>query len=155
MPENRKKASEIQNRPETIKKQRDSWGKERRKEQSKYMLDGGAVYSQSFIKSPSKPQVELYNRVKELYPDAELNYPCYRGKGKRSYSLDVAIPELKICFESDGSWWHPNKEKDLIRQKNIEELGWKLIRYINIDFIKQVPTKEQVKNDILEIIKNG
>ena len=120
----------------------------------KYMLDGGAVYAGSFVSNPSKPQVELYNIVKELYPSTEINYPCYRGSGNRNYNLDVAIPELKICFESDGSHWHPSKEKDLIRQNNIEKLGWKVIRYIS-DSIKDVPTKEQIKNDIDKVLNKG
>jgi hypothetical protein len=122
---------------------------ESREKYRKYMKNGGAVYAQSFIKNPSKPQVELYNRVKELYPSAELNYPCYR-KGKNSYSLDVAIPELKIWFESDGLYWHPSEEKDLIRQKEIEELGWKVIRY-KADSIKQVPCREKILKDICNL----
>ena len=109
----------------------------------KKMLDGEAVRIQSFIKNPSKPQVELYNRVKELYPTAILNYPLY----ELNYSLDIAIPDLKIWFESDGSWWHQNKEKDLERQRKIENLGWKCIRY-KADFIKDIPELEKIKEDI-------
>ena len=112
-----------------------------------YMLNGGSVYVASFIKNPSKPQVELYNRVKDLYPSAILNYPCYRGKGKRNYSLDVAIPELKIWFESDGAHWHQDLEKDLKRQKEVEELGWKIIRY-KADNVSETPSKEQIEYDI-------
>lgn len=109
------------------------------------MLNGMASYMNSFIKNPSRPQVELYNRVKELYPNVILNYPCL------NYSLDIAIPELRICIESDGSWWHQDKEKDLKRQKNIEKEGWKIIRYL-IDNIKQVPSKIQIENDLKNII---
>ena len=47
-----------------------------------YMLNGGAAYACSCNKDPSKPQVELYNRVKSLYPSAILNFPCLRGKEK-------------------------------------------------------------------------
>lgn len=122
--------------------------------QRQRMLDGKAVYMLSFVQNPSKPQVELYNRIKEIYPTAILNYPFYRGEGKRSYSFDVAIPELMICFESDGSYWHQDKENDLIRQKEIEELGWKLIRYYPVDIIKQVPSIEQIKIDINNIMEN-
>jgi len=114
------------------------------KKSKRRMLDGGSVHALSFVKNPSKPQVELYNRVKELYPSAILNYPCY----PLNYSLDVAIPELKIWFESDGSWYHQDKEKDLERQKKIEELGWKLIRYYPVDNVKQVPSKEKIFNDV-------
>ena len=125
------------------------------KNHKEWMINGGAVYLNSKISNPSKPQVELYNRIKELYSNAELNYPCYRGNGKKSYSLDVAIPELKICFESDGSRWHPSEEDDIKRQNEIEELGWKVIRY-KADSEKQVPSKEKIKEDIIitEQIKN-
>lgn len=115
--------------------------------QRKYMLNGGSIYAASFIKNPSKPQVELYKRVKELYPSAILNYPCY----PLNLSLDVAIPELKIWIESDGLYFHQDKEKDLERQRKIENLGWKCIRYV-ADNIKQVPTKEQVKLDVEKLI---
>lgn len=108
-----------------------------------YMLRGGASYANSFIQNPSKPQVELYNRVKELYPTAILNYPLF----ELNYSLDIAIPELKIWIESDGSWWHQDPKKDLERQIKIESLGWKCIRY-KIDYTKDVPNFDQIKKDI-------
>jgi len=114
----------------------------------KHMLDGGAAYCNSFIQNPSKPQVELYNRIKEIYPAAILNYPCY----ELNYSLDIAIPELKLWFESDGSYWHKDKkEQDSKRQKEIEDfLGWDCIRYI-IDSIGQVPCLKTIKEDIKSI----
>lgn len=113
-----------------------------------YMNNGGASHANFFITNPSKPQVELYNRVKELYSTAILNYPC----NQLNYSLDIAIPELMICFESDGSFWHQDNDKDLERQKQIEDLGWKFIRYLS-DSIKDVPSKEQILNDINGIIQ--
>ena len=120
---------------------------ERKEKQRQYMLNGGSVHASSFIKNPSKPQVELYNRVKEIYNSSVLNYPFY----PLNYSLDVAIPDLKIWFESDGPYWHQDKELDLKRQKRIEELGWKVIRY-SADHIKDVPLKEQIIKDIENIL---
>ena len=64
----------------------------------KMLLSGQAAYMNSCIKNPSVPQVELYNVIKEIYSSAILNYPCL------NYSLDIAIPELKIAIESDGSY---------------------------------------------------
>ena len=116
----------------------------RRKNQRQRMLDGQASYMNSFIKNPSKPQVELYNRIKTLYPSAILNFHL----SSLNFSLDVAIPDLKIYFESDGSWWHKDKEKDLERQIKIELFGWKLIRYYPVDNIKQVPSIDQIKKNI-------
>jgi hypothetical protein len=110
------------------------------------MLKGLASYCNKFIQNPSKPQVEIYDRVKELYPSAILNFPIM----ELNYSLDIAIPELKIWIESDGSYWHQDKEKDLERQKKIENLGWKCIRYL-ANSILDVPDVEKIKIDINRI----
>lgn len=101
--------------------------------------NGGAAYTQSFIRNPSKPQVNLYNKVKELYPSAILNYPLKTI----NKTLDIAIPDLKIVIEYDGSYWHKDKEKDMKRQKDIEKFGWKFIRYLD-----KIPSIEMLLEDI-------
>jgi hypothetical protein len=87
------------------------------------MTNGFAAYMNSFIKNPSKPQVELFERVKILHPSAILNYPYL------NYSIDIAIPDQKIAIEYDEPYWHQNKEADQKRQKKIEQEGWKFLRY--------------------------
>mgnify|MGYP007099666432 FL=1 len=42
-----------------------------------------------------------------------------------------------------------DKKHDKKRQQDLETDGWKFLRYID-----QVPTKEQVQKDILEIIND-
>lgn len=113
------------------------------------MLNGQASYMNSFIQNPSKPQIELYKRVKNIYQNSILNYPLI----ELNYSLDVAIPDLKIWFESDGTYWHQDKEKDLERQRKIEKLGWKCIRYKSNN-VKEVPSNDQIIKDITEVIKH-
>jgi len=115
--------------------------KEQREIKRQWMLNGKSSYVNSFNKNPSKPQVELYKRVKTLFSTTILNYPCL------NYSIDVAIPNLKIAIESDGSWYHQNLENDLIRQKHIENEGWKFIRY-KADSVKDVPSIEKIMEDI-------
>ncbi len=73
-----------------------------------------------------------------------MNYPVM------NYSVDIVIPELMIAFECDGSYWHQDKEKDDRRQKEIEDLGWRFIRYMDV-----VPLKEQIIEDIDSIILYG
>jgi len=114
------------------------------------MLNGQAVYMNSFIKNPSKPQVELYKIIKTIYQNSILNYPLF----ELNYSLDIAIPELKIWIESDGSYWHQDKEKDLERQRKIEGLGWRCIRY-KINSVKDIPDFDKIFKDILEVINYG
>jgi len=77
----------------------------------------------------------------------------------KPYELDIYIPELKLAFEYDGSFWHKNKrEQDRWKTFRCKELGISLYhiheRYWQMD-------QEYVKLIILKIInkrlenKNG
>ena len=126
----RKKVSEgtkkaLDNKPEMKEKRR------------QYMLNGGASYAGSFVTNPSKPQVELYNIIKEIYPEAILNYPIL------NFNVDIVIPSLQLAIEYDGSYWHQDEDYDKQRQNKIEQKGWKFLRYVDV-----VPQKEILKEDI-------
>jgi very-short-patch-repair endonuclease len=116
------------------------------------MLDGMSVYMQMFITNPSIPEIKLRNMVMLLIPDVLSSYPIYRGKGKRNYVVDMAILKYKLIIEYDG-WYHfdsqESKDRDIIRQKNIEELGWRFLRY---NMFSKLPTIENLKEDIEKII---
>ena len=108
------------------------------------MIEWQASYMNSFIKNPSKPQVELFNLVKKLCYCAELNYPVIEV----NRCIDIAIPFHKIAIEYDGSYWHQDEEKDKQRQKQIESLGWKFIRYRD-----RIPTIDELRLDIQNLYK--
>ena len=72
----------------------------------------------------SKPQLKLFEIVKKKYPNAVLEYPVL------DYCLDIAVPDLKLCFEYDGSYWH-DPEKDKKRDDVLSTLGWRVIRFID------------------------
>jgi hypothetical protein len=110
--------------------------------QSRRMLNGGAAHALSFMKNPSKPQVELFQLVQQYCPYVILNYPCL------NFSIDIAIPKLGIAIEYDGSYWHQDKEADNRRQKLLEDEGWKFLRYRDY-----VPRLEEFKKDIDNILK--
>lgn len=121
--------------------------KEYREKQSKFMKNGGAVHANSFNINPSEPQVRTWKITSLICPYVYLNFPITHLEN--DYSIDIAIPKLSIAIEYDGSYWHQNEEKDLKRQKELEEDGWKFIRYKDV-----VPTEEQVKEDVNKIL-NG
>jgi len=109
------------------------------------MKDGGAAHACSFIKDDSKPENELFYMSCKLLPRPIHKYPIYRvGKGKKSYNVDIADSSLGIAIEFDG-WYHFNKERHKRRQKEIEEDGWKFIRY---NIFQPFPTLERLKEDI-------
>jgi very-short-patch-repair endonuclease len=90
---------------------------------SKRMIEWQAGYMMRKNVSPSKPQLELYEKIKKIYPVAELEYKFL------NYSLDIAIPSKKIDIEYDGSYWHKNKKnKDRERDKILKSHGWSVIR---------------------------
>lgn len=112
-----------------------------------WMRNGGAAYIHKFIKNPSKPELRLRAMVKELYFTSEDTYKIL------NYDVDVALPEYKIAIEFDGRYHFDTEEhKDYHnkRQQEIEQEGWKFVRYTMFD---EFPTTEQVKEDIEEILK--
>lgn len=104
------------------------------------MLDGGGAYAYACRKNPSKPQVELYQLVLNFFPNAIINY-IFDKK-----CIDIAVPELMIAIEYDGSFWHQDEEKDIKRQNKLESLGWKFIRYKDI-----IPSKDKILEDIINL----
>jgi len=110
------------------------------------MLNGGGAHASSFVRKTSWPQIKTFNNVKELYPECIMNYvvKIFRRKW---YVLDVVIPSLKIDIEYDGNHWHQGKEEyDKQRDEDLRNRSWKILRYRD-----QVPTKEQLKEDINSI----
>jgi len=125
-------SKEIANRPEIKEKLRTR------------MLNGEASRINMFVKNPSKPQVELFNLVKKLCYCVVLNHPVTEV----NRCIDIAIPFHKIAIEYDGSYWHQDEEKDKQRQKQIESLGWKFIRYRD-----RIPTIDELRLDIQNLYK--
>lgn len=70
----------------------------------------------------SKPQIELYKIVKQLYPDAILNHQIRTNVGVRY--ADVAIPSLKMDIEYNAPYWHQDYKKDWDRTQELKEIGW-------------------------------
>jgi very-short-patch-repair endonuclease len=126
---------------------------EGRKRQAEWMKNGGAAHIISFIRDDSKPENELFIMSCKLLPRPIHKFPIYRGKGKRNYNVDIADSSLAIILEFDG-WYHFNTkeeiERDKRRQKEIEEEGWKFIRY---NIFQPFPTLEQVKEDIKKVLE--
>lgn len=98
-------------------------GEEKTLKRKKELKKSGA-YGQSITPRISAPQLELFKLVKDKYPTAVLEYPVL------DYCLDIAVPELKLCFEYDGSYWH-DIEKDKIRDEVLSKFGWIVRRFID------------------------
>lgn len=63
-------------------------------------------------------------------------FPLYPQFPVEGYFLDFADPIKKIAIEIDGLKFHKDKEKDKVRQKEIEKLGWKFYRFNWYDLLE-------------------
>lgn len=82
----------------------------------------------------------------------------------RLRAIDILIPELNLCIEFDGAYWHKNRRDiDKIKSEMLFEEGFELIRVreeplkkiYDTDVISKKPYNgKQVTNDILSVILN-
>ncbi len=109
----------------------------------------GFKKSQEIGYGPSKPQLSLFEVVKQVIPEARLEFGqnlLYNGE-RYYYFLDIAISDLKLNIEYDCAWTHPDPEKDAFRDEVLQSFGWKTLRYF-----ERIPTKEELENDINKVL---
>ena len=76
----------------------------------------------------------------------------YRKNGdKRLYFIDFVLTDYKIAIECDGQYWHQDKEKDLKRQKEIENKGFTVLRFTDNEIRKHL---DSCSNEIDRVINN-
>ena len=86
-------------------------------------------------------EVMMADALKENNIEAVEQWPI---RGKYGYSLDFAIPELKIDIEVDGEHYHKiGNAHDRKRNWALRNRGWKIIRFRG----------NEVRNNIMECIE--
>ncbi len=96
----------------------------------------------------TKAEVFLWSKLK----GKQLNSLKFRRQyGIDNYVVDFYCPELKLAIEIDGDVHGYNSRTvyDKQRQKDIESLGIKVLRYTNNDVIKNI---NGVLHDIITTI---
>nr|DAO56682.1 MAG TPA: endonuclease-like protein [Caudoviricetes sp.] len=97
----------------------------------------------------SKPQILLNDKLKEIYGNAELNYPC----GNLSLDSMIIVGEYKIDVEYDCWYWHKNKKKqDYQRDWVVKQAGYKVLR---VKGYTKIPSDEQIKEAIDYLVKDN
>ncbi|MFO7958097.1 MAG: DUF559 domain-containing protein [Candidatus Brocadiia bacterium] len=93
----------------------------------------------------TEPQAMLLN---ELPQDWEAEYPITtgnaKGEGPTFYSADLALAELQLCVEVDGSSHRTleRQKQDAIRDETLHRLGWRTLRFTN----------EEIKEDLRSVV---
>jgi len=96
-------------------------------------------------KNMTKAEILLWSKLK----GKQLNGLKFRRQyGVNNYVIDFYCPELKLAIEIDGGvhYYDSRIVFDKQRQRDIEELGIKVLRYTNNDVIKNM---EGVLSDII------
>lgn len=91
----------------------------------------------------SPEQNRLFNHLKEKIK-CEKEFSISLGVRKKGYpthyKVDIAIPSQKIAIECDGRDHRISTviAKDKKKEKKLEELGWKVLRYWNQEILDDV-----------------
>lgn len=104
----------------------------------------------------TKCERQLIKQLQQYQNDGLIDqtiYPQYRvSSGGQEYSIDFAIPSLKIGVEADGEIFHSSPkqlEKDKARDMQLTQMGWTIIRFTDTE-IEHKP--EQVMSTIVKYI---
>lgn len=69
----------------------------------------------------------IEKKVKELLDAIGIAYTQQHPVDR--FFVDFAIPSLMVAIEVDGNYWHKDNQRDLDRQRIIEDKGWHVVRF--------------------------
>ncbi len=95
----------------------------------------------------TKAEKILWARIR----NRQIGFKFRRQYGIGKYIVDYCCPELELIIEIDGNvhFYKENESADRERQRFLEKLGFKIIRYTNINAIYNI---ESVLNDLSQKI---
>ncbi|MBM4055592.1 MAG: endonuclease domain-containing protein [Planctomycetes bacterium] len=101
---------------------------------------------QHLRRNMTNAEIYLWSKLK----GKQINGLKFRRQyGINQYIVDFYCPELRLAIEIDGGvhYYDSRRVTDLQRKNDIEVLGIKVLRYTNIDVIKNI---KGVIQDIIE-----
>ena len=75
---------------------------------------------------------ELANNMGFNPAEFKMQFPVENPKGGKSFTMDFALPSLKIDIEADGEVWHSSEEQtsdDSERDYLLAQRGWTVLRF--------------------------
>ncbi len=97
-------------------------------------------------KEPTLAEATLWQRIrgKQL-----LGYKFRRQHALERFIVDFYCSEAKLIIEVDGPIHEYNPEEDAIRQKFLEEMGFRVVRFTNVEVLKQL---DSVLDEIVKVL---
>lgn len=82
------------------------------------------------------PEKRFSDRIEQLGFIYDTDFT--HNKKVLEYYPDFIFEDKNLIVEIDGEWFHRNKKKDKIRQRKLEKLGYKVIRFSASDINKNL-----------------
>ena len=103
----------------------------------------------------SRPEKELYDFIKNLYPDAQSN--VYGMIGRKE--LDIYIPNLNKAIEFNGTYWHYDQSNKNCKPKGYHAMKSNLCKDIGVKLLHVredlwLNKKEHMKKVIRKFIES-
>lgn len=96
--------------------------------------------AREFRNNPTPSEKILWNHLRNK---KMKGYDFHRQKPIRYYIVDFYCPKLYLAIEIDGNIHDKQKEKDVRRQNELEDIGIKFLRFTN----------EQIIQDLSSVLK--
>jgi very-short-patch-repair endonuclease len=84
----------------------------------------------------SKPEIRIFTELLWLFDDDENLQKRIKWRKKiHGKEVDIFVPELNLCIEHDGAFYHASKD-DSAKNLILEKAGYKVIRVRELPLIK-------------------
>jgi len=85
----------------------------------------------------SRPQKALFMIVSAHFSNFYVKMNHYVKTDRTVRYIDVAVPELNLGFEFDGTYWHKKRKQiDEVRDIELENCGWKMFHFVKVDNVE-------------------
>lgn len=77
----------------------------------------------------SAPEIRIFSELLWLFEDSESDQSRVKWRSRiEGKEVDIFIPELRLCIEHDGAYYHKNKD-DSKKNDFLERLGYSCFRF--------------------------
>jgi very-short-patch-repair endonuclease len=91
----------------------------------------------------SKPEIRIFTELLWLFDDDENLQKRVKWRKKvKGREVDIFIPELNLCIEHDGAFFHSSKN-DIAKNLALEEAGYQVLR------VRELPLSKVRNHDVL------
>ncbi|MFD7980235.1 DUF559 domain-containing protein [Streptomyces sp. NPDC059071] len=109
-------------------------------------------HDQLTSRAPTRPERILYSLLDQVIVESALNVAWERQYQLSQWTVDAAIPALRLVVQADGDYWHGlrpewredprvrgNMNNDAYQNRKLTEAGWHVLRFWESDLIHALP----------------